>query len=376
MSIRIHLDQFEGPLGLLLHLIRKNEMDIYDIEISKITQQYLDYIQVMKELDLEVAGEFVSLAAWLINIKSKMLLPQYDAETGEPVQEDPRKELVSRLLEYQQFQEMSKWFKDRHVLGRDTWKRGFREIWTDADGSIILDEGGLYAMIALYRKALKKAQRGVHIVMEKMQSLSQRIMELKELLIPGTTIEMSSLVPTIEWSKTKMVITFMSILELSRLGFTSIYQNDDCGPIHVNTKKAIENDVVSQVQELNAQPLDLEASQTKKFANVFEDEPVAAVMEAATDEDIDLLEKQLEGSSMSALVTDQESAMLVELSEKMETIPEFNQPDEISDVPLSDADVAAVEELVEMEMLEAASSESELPVAAPEPEGPEGDASV
>lgn len=365
MSIRIQLEQFEGPLGLLLHLIRKNEMDIYDIEISKITQQYLDYIHVMKELDLEVAGEFVSLAAWLINIKSKMLLPQYDAETGEPVQEDPRKELVSRLLEYQQFQEASKWFKDRHVLGRDTWKRGFREIWTDADGSIILDEGGLYAMIALYRKALKKAQRGVHIVMEKMQSLASRIMELREFLIPGTTVEMSSLIPKLEWTRTKLVITFMSVLELSRLGFTSIYQNDDCGPIHVNTKKAIENDVVSQVQELNAQPMEMEAPQSKKFANVFEEDVVAPI-EAASDEDIDLLEKQLEGSSMSALVTDQESAMLVELSEKMEAIPEFNQPDEVSAEPLTESEIAAVEELKELEESAELTKDS----------GPEGDASV
>jgi segregation and condensation protein A len=299
-----------------------------------------------------------------------MLLPQYDAETGEPVQEDPRKELVSRLLEYQQFQEMSKWFKDRHVLGRDTWKRGFREIWTDADGSIILDEGGLYAMIALYRKALKKAQRGVHIVMEKMQSLSQRIMELKDLLIPGTTIEMASLVPKIEWSKTKMVITFMSILELSRLGFTSIYQNDDCGPIHINTKKAIENDVVSRVQELNVQPMEI-AADTHRLANDFEEDNVTVPMDAATDEDIAALEMQLEGSSMSTLVTDQESAMLVELGEKMEAIPEFNQPDEIIAEPLSESDIAAVEELVELEML-APEADSDLP---PEP-GPEGDASV
>ena len=101
----IQLERFEGPMGLLLHLIRKEEMDIFDIKINEITTQYLEYIKLMKELDLEVAGEFVAMAATLIHIKSRMLLPQYD-ENGEVVENaDPRKELVQRLLEYQKFQE-------------------------------------------------------------------------------------------------------------------------------------------------------------------------------------------------------------------------------------------------------------------------------
>src|SRR5216110_3153130 len=101
MSINIQLPKFEGPLGLLLYLIRKEEMDIFDIKINEITKQYLDYIKLMQELDLEVAGEFVAMASTLIHIKSRMLLPSYD-ENGEIIEnEDPRKELVQRLLEYQ-----------------------------------------------------------------------------------------------------------------------------------------------------------------------------------------------------------------------------------------------------------------------------------
>ena len=105
MSIRVQLQQFEGPLDLLLYLIRKEEMDIFNINVVEITKQYLDYIKLMKEFDLEVAGEFVAMASTLIHIKSKMLLPQYD-ENGEVVEsEDPRKELVQKLLEYEKFKE-------------------------------------------------------------------------------------------------------------------------------------------------------------------------------------------------------------------------------------------------------------------------------
>src|SRR5688572_8792136 len=103
MSLNIQLNTFEGPMSLLLYLIKKEEMDIYDIPINKITKQYLEYIQIMKELNLEVAGEFIAMAATLIYIKSRMLVPQYD-ENGEEVKEDPRQELVQKLLEYQKFQ--------------------------------------------------------------------------------------------------------------------------------------------------------------------------------------------------------------------------------------------------------------------------------
>ena len=101
MSINIQLERFEGPLGLLLYLIRKEEMDIFDINVHHITRQYLEYIREMKRLDLEVAGEFVSMASTLIHIKARMLLPQYNEEGEILEDQDPRKELVQKLLEYQ-----------------------------------------------------------------------------------------------------------------------------------------------------------------------------------------------------------------------------------------------------------------------------------
>ena len=118
MSIHVQLERYEGPLGLLLHLIREQQMDIFNINIHQITRQYLEYIKTMRRLDLEVAGEFVAMAATLLHIKSRMLLPSYNEE-GEEVVEDPRKELVQKLLEYKKFQELSVDLYKRPLLGRD-----------------------------------------------------------------------------------------------------------------------------------------------------------------------------------------------------------------------------------------------------------------
>ncbi len=296
MSIRVHLEPFEGPLDLLLHLIRKNEMDIYDIEIHKITTQYLDFLKVMKELDLEVAGEFIAMASLLIHIKSKMLLPNYN-ENGEVVQEeDPRKELISRLVEYQKYQEASQWFKNRPLLGRDQWRRGFREIWSDGEHAIILDEGGLFAMIGLYRKVLQKAKKSIHVVMEKTQSLSHRILELKDRLVVGRQTTFEDLILSEERTRPKFVITFMSILELGRLGFISLFQNEVCGPIYVNPKKTIEKDVVSQVQELENPDIQGENLNLNTSSLRMNEEPEQ--LEMASDADIEELEKKFEQEEM------------------------------------------------------------------------------
>lgn len=150
MSYLVHLQQFEGPLALLLYLIRKEEMDILDINVNDITRQYLDHIRMMKELDLEVAGEFVAMAATLIHIKSKMLLPNYD-EKGEVVEasEDPRKELVQKLLDYQRYQDGAKRLYERPLLNRDLFLRGVREDFGNGDaGEVILEDEGLFSLIA------------------------------------------------------------------------------------------------------------------------------------------------------------------------------------------------------------------------------------
>ena len=252
-QLRVHLQQFEGPLDLLLYLIRKEEMSILDINIVEITKSYLDYIKLMKEFDLEVAGDFVAMAATLIHIKSKMLLPQYD-ENGEIVdQEDPRKELVQKLLEYEKFKEAAKALYDRPLLNRDLWSRGSREKLEVKDDEIELQDNALFSLIGHYRRVVKALHKRVHKVNVKLQSIASRILQMKDKLIVGIQVTMQELYDTaIVEPQERMrngLMTFLSLLELGKMGYVNLYQTDTYGDIFVNTKKPIEGDVVSKVEE-------------------------------------------------------------------------------------------------------------------------------
>ncbi|WP_413584098.1 segregation and condensation protein A [Bdellovibrio sp. HCB274] len=261
MSITVQLPKFEGPLGLLLYLIRKEEMDIMDIKIHEITKQYLDYIRLMKELDLEVAGEFIAMASTLIQIKSRMLLPQYN-ENGEIIeQEDPRKELVQKLLEYQKYQEAAKLLYDRPLVGRDVWLRGSRERLDEKEDEIILEDNALFSLISSYRKVLRSVKKKVHQVAAKAQSISSRILEFKERLIVGQRVTMMDLVVATEDRARQALITFLSLLELGKMGFVGLYQTEVYSDIWVDTKKPIETDVLSRVEEYDSMGADRIAQQ-------------------------------------------------------------------------------------------------------------------
>lgn len=256
MSITVQLPKFEGPLGLLLYLIRKEEMDIMDIKVHEITKQYLDYIKLMKELDLEVAGEFVAMAATLIQIKSRMLLPQYD-ENGEIVEaEDPRKELVQKLLEYQKYQEAAKLLYDRPLVGRDVWLRGTRESLDEKEEEIILEDNALFSLIASYRKMLRSVKKKIHQVAAKAQSISSRVLEIKDRLIVGQKTTLMELVTATEDRARQALITFLSLLELGKMGFVGLYQTEAYSDIWVDTKKPIETDVLSRVEEYDSMGAD------------------------------------------------------------------------------------------------------------------------
>lgn len=252
MSINIQLHKFEGPLALLLYLIRKEEMDIMDINIHEITQQYFEYIKLMKDLDLEVAGEFIAMASTLIHIKSRMLLPQYN-EQGEVIeQEDPRKELVQRLLEYQKYQEASKLLYERPLVGRDMWLRGSREVLAPQEEEIQLEENALFSLISTYRNLLRAVKKKVHQVAAKAQSIASRILEIKDRLVIGSRVTMNELITSTENKSRQVLITFLSLLELGKMGFVSLYQTEAYSDIWVETKKAIETDVISNVEEYSS----------------------------------------------------------------------------------------------------------------------------
>lgn len=271
MSIRVQLQQFEGPLDLLLYLIRKEEMDIFNINVVEITHQYLEFIKLMKEFDLEVAGEFVAMASTLIHIKSKMLLPQYN-DNGEVVENiDPRKELVQKLLEYEKFKEAAKALYDRPLLNRDLWARGIREKIEVADDDIELEDNALFSLIGSYRKVLKILNKRIHKVNIKLQSIASRILEMKDQLIIGKQIIMRELfnssIEDVKEKSRNMLITFLSLLELGKMEFVSLYQTENYGDIYVMTKQQITEDVVSRAENYDNLNSDQVAAQMMAKSN-------------------------------------------------------------------------------------------------------------
>ncbi|MCB0412747.1 MAG: segregation/condensation protein A [Bdellovibrionales bacterium] len=255
MSVHIQLDRFEGPLGLLLYLIRKDEMDIFDIDIHRITEQYLEYVKTMKELNLEVAGEFVAMAATLIHIKSKMLLPNYDENGEEEETLDPRKELVQRLLEYQKFQEVSQKLYDRPLLDRDVYSRGEKLDLSKADveEEIVLEENPLFSLIKAYRWAVKNMKKGKHRVVTELQSIAERISEFRHRLVVGRRTRFNELLDHAKLRENEgmvghVLITFLSLLELGKMGFVSLFQSEPCGEIHVQAKSQIDEGVIDSAR--------------------------------------------------------------------------------------------------------------------------------
>lgn len=316
MSIHVQLERFEGPLGLLLHLIREQEMDIFNINIHQITRQYLEYIKAMRRLDLEVAGEFVSMAATLLHIKSKMLLPNYNEE-GEEVETDPRKELVQKLIEYKKFQELSGDLYKRSLLGRDVFARGERtDVESLEEGELILEEKPLFALIAAYRTAVKNMKKTVHRVLGELQSIASRILEMKDLLVVGKRLVFGDLITDKANPGNQVLVTFLSLLELAKMGFISIFQNESFSDIHIESKRQIDRDIVSQVEsyesvnaEEKAEKLMVEA-QLSLDESVIEPEDVAegvvvqeSPADAASDADIEAEERRLFADETPADVT-------------------------------------------------------------------------
>jgi segregation and condensation protein A len=222
-SIHFKLPVFEGPLDLLLHLIKDSKIDIYDIPIVEITHQYLEYIKLMKELDLEIAGEFLVMAATLIHIKSRMLLPP-EEEEKEELAEDPRSELVRRLLEYQAYKESSTQLRKREEI----WKNVFHRPLTDRDDlefepEPMLFEANVFDLISAFKKLLAKApEQAIEITRETL-TVSDKINFIVDQLEKDGSVRFEDLFAQ-GLTKLNLVVTFLALLEIVRLGLVKIYQ--------------------------------------------------------------------------------------------------------------------------------------------------------
>jgi segregation and condensation protein A len=246
----VHLDKFDGPMDLLLHLIRKNELDVCDIQIAVITRQYLDYIKLMKDLNLEVAGDFLVMAATLLQIKSRMLLPLDEPEEGEEEEVDPRAELIRRLMEYQQYKEAGMVIGARALLGREVFVRTCTDPLLTAARS---EEGplevSLFELVDAFRVLLDRipAEHFHDVAAAETFSIADCINEILSLLQERDTVQFDDLVRD-EFTRERVIVTFLALLELCRLKLIRIFQNGHEGSIWF--VPAVVQDVVEETPDL------------------------------------------------------------------------------------------------------------------------------
>jgi len=229
---------FEGPLDLLLHLCQKHELDIVDIPIGFITEKYLEYLAVMQLLDLDIASEYLVMAATLAHIKSKVLLPapppgQQDDALAEEEEEDPREALIRRLLEYQKYKQAASELAARGVSGRDIFLRGMKLEEAVSTGLPPLAQVPLFSLVEAFQEILSRSKVKLsHDVVHERITLTDRINELVDLLRVGRRLRFEELFEGL-MTRFDLVITFLALLEMTRLRMTKLFQADADSPIEV-----------------------------------------------------------------------------------------------------------------------------------------------
>jgi len=233
MSYKVKLEVFEGPLDLLLYLIKRDELEIYDIPIARITEEYLAYLNLMKLLDLDVAGEFLVMSATLMHIKSHMLLPQ-EAPLEDMAEElDPRAELIQRLLEYQKFKEAARTLGEREEEHRRVFARGgtLERPPDEGEGKQQFFEANLFDLISAFSRALDNVPRELfYEIIKDEVTVEDKMHDIIHWLLDNDSALLSELFITAR-SKIEIIATFLAVLELIRLKEIIAYQDENFGDI-------------------------------------------------------------------------------------------------------------------------------------------------
>jgi segregation and condensation protein A len=234
LPYQVHIDNFEGPLDLLLHLIKNSEINIYDIPIALIAKQYMEYLETMKELNLTVAGEFLVMAATLLQIKSKMLLPVDEMTEDEEDGPDPREELVRRLLEYKQFKEAARQLDNQERMWRELYSREQSPPVEAESEEALLEDISLFDLVDALKGILERnpGKQLLEIIPDNL-TVRDRMNAILEALEGQESVTFNSL---FESSSHRMVVivTFLALLELIRLRTARVYQGENFGPILVS----------------------------------------------------------------------------------------------------------------------------------------------
>ncbi len=233
-GITIRLEAFEGPLDLLLHLIKKEEIDIWNIPIAHITEQYLDYLQIMKDLNINLAGEWLMMAATLIYIKSRMLVPQepvVDAQAGE---EDPRHELVYQLLEHQKFKNAAEMLYTREEVENAVWNKPPPEVLEDAGEVIAIT---IFDLLRAFHEVVLRfeAQRVIEMDQEEI-TVEQQLVDIRKRFLVHDQLLFSSFFAEAR-SKRHLIVIFLALLELVRLREVCLYQKKAFTEIRIQKVK-------------------------------------------------------------------------------------------------------------------------------------------
>lgn len=244
MSTDVQLEIFEGPLDLLLHLIKKNEVSITDIPIAAITEQYLATVELMHTLNLDVAGEFLVMAATLIHIKSRMLLPSGDGESDDDDEgEDPREELIRRLLEYQRFKDAAGELSQREVLTRDVFVR--RAPPPEPPLPPDYRELSVVELLTALRRVLERLPKNEYheVTLEKI-TVREKMTLLLDRLRDGGRITFDSLFADAR-TRMEVIVTFLAMLELVKIAAVRIFQDVPQGPIIIEAAVAVDSGAVA-----------------------------------------------------------------------------------------------------------------------------------
>jgi segregation and condensation protein A len=237
---KIQLEVFEGPLDLLLYLIKKEEVDIYNIPIERIATQYMDYMNLMKMLDLNIAGEFLVMAATLMMIKSRMLLPVEERPELEEEEEDPRWELVKQLVEYKKFKDAASKLQERELLQENIFDLGSENLVFDKedDTEVVLGDVSLFDLISAFKDVLKNARpEEINEIMAHRYTVADKIHLILASVKTHGTVRFTDLFD-VTTSKPEMICTFLGLLELIKLRQINIVQNESFGEIVIKAAEA------------------------------------------------------------------------------------------------------------------------------------------
>lgn len=238
MDYKVTIDNFDGPLDLLLHLIKKSDIDIYEISIEEITKQYLDYIQAMKEMSLDVASEYLVMASELMEIKSMMLLPKPEIQEDE-FEEDPKEQLIKRLIEYKRYKEITSEFKILEEERKKEFTKPSSDLTPFKKEEAEFDMGdiGLDDLINAFNKFLERKELDKPLntkITKKEYSVKQRSSEIRNILKTKKKVEFEELFE--EMNRGYIVVTFLSILDLAKKQDLVITQEDNFNKIYLCAK--------------------------------------------------------------------------------------------------------------------------------------------